>query len=127
MTAIFAGDETGDEGGEGGASSAEEEQTAEDAVAAADPPRRNRQLSSRAEALAAAAKAAAAATCGPLLTRPAVHYPEPSYKVERAYPALQALGAPAVTSPTLPSQEKYLGVWCVNQPYPRHGHGVVFG
>ena len=66
-------------------------------------------------------------TCGPLLTRPAVHYPEPSYKVERAYPALQALGAPAVTSPTLPSQEKYLGVWCVNQPDPRHGHGVVFG
>ncbi len=51
MTAICAGDETGDEGGEGGASSAEEEQTAEDAVAAADPPRRNRQLSARAEAL----------------------------------------------------------------------------
>ena len=60
MTAIFAGDETGDEGGEGGASSAEEEQTAEDAVAAAGPPCRNRQLSASAEALAAAAKAAAA-------------------------------------------------------------------
>lgn len=56
MTAIFAGDETGDEGGEGGATS--EAAEAPDALAIADPPRRS-QLSVATKS-AAAAKAAAA-------------------------------------------------------------------
>ena len=56
MTAIFAGDETGDEGGEGGATS--ESAEAPDALAIADPPRRS-QLSVATKS-AAAAKAAAA-------------------------------------------------------------------
>jgi len=56
VTAIFAGDETGDEGGEGGATS--ESAEAPDALAIADPPRRS-QLSVATKS-AAAAKAAAA-------------------------------------------------------------------
>jgi hypothetical protein len=38
-------------------------------------------------------------------------YPEPVYHVVRGYPELQTQEAPASSSRTLPSQERYRGVW----------------
>jgi hypothetical protein len=46
--------------------------------------------------------------------RPPLRYPEPTYHVEYAYPELQTQEAPESSNPTLPSQENYLGVWCVS-------------